>query len=394
MLNKVKQFFVKTLWGFIKTHYIISSSILFVLVIGIVALVVVNVTKGRTNPDDKPVISTEQLEGRDIELRQVSSGKVYDMVMEYYTARDNDDPDVIKKYCPDISENELDRIAVKSKMYDYTSIDIYIQDGCQEDSYYVYVLCRLKLEEYEEEIPGLACFFLCPDELGTYRIIFREDMNDAQIEDFYTCYNQDSVTKLFEGTEREYNEVLASNDDLKVFVEGFEDYVSDVLSNYVAIKNAQQEAMETPAPSSEEPPAGDVSTSDIIMATTTINVRSSDSETADKLGKISPGKKYTRTENRVNGWSKIDYEGKEGYVKTEFIEVVEETPTGDTKTTAAVTVTAKENVNIRETASEKGNKVGLVVAGDKLEFIEKMNNGWTKVKYKGKEAFVKSEFVE
>lgn len=393
MINKIKMFFVKTIWGFIKTHYIISSSILFVTVIGIVAIVVF-CNAGKSRPGE--VIGSElpSQEGRNAELRQVTSGPIYDVVMEYYTARDNGDEEVILKYCPTISENELDKIAVKSEMFKYSSIECYIQDGLREDSYYVYVVYNLQLDGFEEQIPGLLSFFLCPDELGSYKIYFDDEMTDTVLEDFYLCYSSEAVTKLYESTQCKYNEVLASNEDLSVFVEGFEEYVTEMLKNYVAIKNAQQQAMEPSPEPTPEATTPDTQTTDIIMATTTINVRSSDSETADKLGKISPGTKYTRLENRLNGWSKIEYEGKEGYVKTEYLEVVEETATGNTTSTAAVTVTAKENVNIRATASEKGERLGLVVAGEKLELIEKMSNGWTKIKYNGKEAFVKSEFVE
>lgn len=47
-----------------------------------------------------------------------------------------------------------------------------------------------------------------------------------------------------------------------------------------------------------------------VTTTTTVNVRSSDSEQADKLGKVSGGTKLQVLEQRPNGWTKVDYEGK------------------------------------------------------------------------------------
>ena len=53
----------------------------------------------------------------------------------------------------------------------------------------------------------------------------------------------------------------------------------------------------------------------------------------------------------------------------------------------------KENVNVREGASETAKKLGVAYRGDKFDLIEK-TNGWCKIKYNGKEAYVKADFVE
>ena len=68
------------------------------------------------------------------------------------------------------------------------------------------------------------------------------------------------------------------------------------------------------------------------------------------------------------------------------------TETGSTKVSGTVTV--KENVRIRASASTEGDKIGTAYVGQKLDVIEKLANGWTKVKFEGKTAYVKSEFVE
>ena len=58
------------------------------------------------------------------------------------------------------------------------------------------------------------------------------------------------------------------------------------------------------------------------------------------------------------------------------------------------TVTVKENVRIRASASENGEKLGTAYVGEKLELIMKQADGWTKVKYNGRTAYVKSDYVE
>ena len=99
-----------------------------------------------------------------------------------------------------------------------------------------------------------------------------------------------------------------------------------------------------------------------------------------------------------NGWSKIDFNGTEAYIKSDYLEVVDTGSSGGdseegSETAAGGTITVKENVNVREGASETANKLGVAYRGDKFELIEK-SNGWCKIKYNGKEAYVKADFVE
>ena len=78
-------------------------------------------------------------------------------------------------------------------------------------------------------------------------------------------------------------------------------------------------------------------------------------------------------------------------------EVTTQTDTQDDNSNAAAstgTVTVIENVRIRASASENGEKLGTAYVGEKLEVIMKQADGWTKIKYNGKTAYVKSDFVE
>ena len=156
-----------------------------------------------------------------------------------------------------------------------------------------------------------------------------------------------------------------------------------------------------------------------VKAIDVVNIRKSDSETADKLGKAAVGDEFDLLEKKGNGWSKISYEGGEAYIKSEFLEPSEtqqadagesaeaggetqeeepEAPTeqADNSSSAQTsgTVTVKENVRIRASASENGEKLGTAYVGEKLELIMKQADGWTKVKYNGRTAYVKSDYVE
>ena len=68
--------------------------------------------------------------------------------------------------------------------------------------------------------------------------------------------------------------------------------------------------------------------------------------------------------------------------------------TASSTETVSGTVTVKENVKVRKSASTDSESLGTVYVGEKLDLIMKQADGWTKVKYKGQTAFVKSDYVE
>ncbi len=72
----------------------------------------------------------------------------------------------------------------------------------------------------------------------------------------------------------------------------------------------------------------------------------------------------------------------------------EDDDSNSTPAASTGTVTVKENVRIRSGASETSEKLGTAYAGEKLNVIMKQADGWTKIDYNGKTAYVKSDYVE
>lgn len=58
----------------------------------------------------------------------------------------------------------------------------------------------------------------------------------------------------------------------------------------------------------------------VIMLQSTTNIRSSMSETADKVGVAFAGEKVTVVMSYAEGWTKVTWNGKEGYIKTELLQ--------------------------------------------------------------------------
>ena len=130
-------------------------------------------------------------------------------------------------------------------------------------------------------------------------------------------------------------------------------------------------------------------------ATDVVNIRSSASQTADKKGKAQIGDIFDVIKIWENGWTEVEYEGGSGFIKSEYVSIIEEAQETETGNDEVIgTVTANTTVNIRSTASQDGEKLGVVYEGEKLDLLEKRSDGWTKVRYDGQTAYVKSEFVD
>lgn len=393
--------------GFIGKHSLITATALFAISVGVVAMIVFSIgnkeasTVGdKVNEVSENVSQSSEVQDdiQDLTLQCDAYPDINEVMTAYHTALAENDEETIKKYLLYVNENELVNIAVKSEYVEsYNDIHCYTQEGFEEGSYYVYVSYQLKLTNFDATIPGLIGLYYCPNEAGDYHIYRKADMSENVLDNYYSAYMKQEVQDLYNTVDLKYNEVLDSNPDIKTYMEGFEEMVTNEMVKIIALREASEaiEEAESASETSEtesESETPEVVTTETVKATTTVNVRSSDSETADKLGKVTTGTTLTRLEDRVNGWSKVLYEGKEGYIKSEFLEVVS-TEEGGAETTGTY-VTVKENVNIREEASQDADRVALAYAGTKLELVEHMSNGWTKVKYNGETAYVKSEYVE
>lgn len=57
------------------------------------------------------------------------------------------------------------------------------------------------------------------------------------------------------------------------------------------------------------------------------------------------------------------------------------------------TLYTTDNVNARADSSTDSQSYGTIPAGTGVQVIERLSNGWTKIKYNDKEAYVKSEYL-
>ena len=137
-------------------------------------------------------------------------------------------------------------------------------------------------------------------------------------------------------------------------------------------------------------------TTKYVSASVGLNVRSGAGTSYSKLGKLEYKEKVTVL-STSNGWSKINYNGKTGYVDSSYLKSTVPGSTNDntnnetTGTTKYVNTTS--GLNVRSGAGTSYSKLG------KLEYKEKVtvlstSNGWSKINYNGKRGYVDSSYLQ
>ena len=249
-------------------------------------------------------------------------------------------------------------------------------------------------------MPGYQALYICTNDQGEMYI--KRGENSEEVNDYIkTVSTQDDVVEFNNKITVEYNELMVDHPEVLQYISELDSQVSIAVGEKLANQVAGDQNTDTSAEGGDQAADGQDTSAEgteqpaeeqgpqYVTTTTTVNVRSSDSEQADKLGKVAGGTKLQVLEQRANGWTKVDYEGKEGYIKTEFLQLAESAAGAET----IGTVTATTNINVRASASETADRLGVLSGGDSAELVG-TEGDWSKIRYNGQIGYVKSEYVQ
>ncbi len=368
----------------------------------------------------------------EVPLQQDAVPEINELFSTYYTAMVDGDTDTMSRLVDHLDATEILRAQETSKYIEsYPTLEVYTKAGPKDGTYVAYVYAEVKFKDYEKPVPGMRVYYVCTNENGEYYINEDGEENEAELNYIRELNLQDDVVDLNNRAAVAYNDMLAEDEVLAGFIVDLNSEIDKNVGEALARAEGSSSSDEAGDADGQAPADEPVGDSDLpgteepavvvtkVKAIDVVNIRTSDSETADKLGKAAVGDEFTLLEEKGNGWSKISYEGGEAYIKSEFLEPSEtmqadagetsentdETPDDeanadqqqeDNSSSAQTTgtVTVKENVRVRASANENGEKLGTAYIGEKLEVIMKQADGWTKIKYNGQTAYVKSDYVE
>ncbi|PEW07101.1 enterotoxin [Bacillus cereus] len=115
-----------------------------------------------------------------------------------------------------------------------------------------------------------------------------------------------------------------------------------------------------------------------VVKTDVLNVRENPTTESKVVGKLQNGNKIDVL-NTENGWSKINLDGKEAFVSSEF-----------TKSIYYVTANV---LNVRAEANTNSEILGTLKKDDMIETTNQVQNEWLQFEYNGKTAYVHVPFL-
>jgi 2',3'-cyclic-nucleotide 2'-phosphodiesterase/3'-nucleotidase len=127
-----------------------------------------------------------------------------------------------------------------------------------------------------------------------------------------------------------------------------------------------------------------------IVTATALNVRLGAGTNYKVIGVLKAGQSINIV-GENNGWYKIDYNGKTGYVYGKY--VASSPDLSNVSVLKAVRVTAKDGLNVRLNNSINALKIGAVPYGYELKVVGEYD-GWYKVEYNGVYGFVYAKYTK
>lgn len=341
------------------------------------------------------------------------TSQVNEMLDQYFAAMASGDTDTITSLKGEMKQEEALQIQKKSNyISSIENLNVVYKDGPEPDSYIAFVYYEIRFKDIDTLAPGLTTFYICKNDDGKYQI-FDGELDDTVTEFIKETASAEDVAEIFDRVQVKYNEATDADATLKSFMES----LPSTLEKEVEQALNETKTDEASGGNTEEALAEESTVrTEKVTATDTVNVRSSDSENADKVGQIEAGTTITRYEEKQNGWSRVDYNGQEAYIKSEFLKASaqEESAETDNQTTETANaeqtdgdgtsdanvevvkgkVVVLETVNVRKSAGEQAERIGTAYQGEYYDLVMEQADGWTKINFNGQTGFVKSEFVK
>ncbi|MDO4333144.1 MAG: SH3 domain-containing protein [Eubacteriales bacterium] len=356
----------------------------------------------------------ENTETAEVPLEEDAHPEINALMEEYYQAVTNGDVETIKLLADSIDDEMLIYLEKRSAYIEsYQNLKCYTKAGPAENSYVVYASYEVKFQGVDTLVPGVSPYLVYEREDGSC-YIFEGEVDAAVNQYLEEISAQDDVVDLMNRIQVAFNEAVVEDEELNNFLAQMTSDLKVEVGEALAEAEAAQEAEDNQQEASAE-----TVTATEVRATDVVNVRASDSEQAERIGKVQIGDVLPLIESKSNGWSKVEFEGKEAFIKSEYLEFVtdesaeqaneaagagEDTDeenagagsTGNSSTSLPIsgTIQVGDTINVRKSASETADKIGVCYQGDKLEILMIQADGWTKVKFNGQTGYVKTEVLK
>ena len=128
-----------------------------------------------------------------------------------------------------------------------------------------------------------------------------------------------------------------------------------------------------------------------VRSNDSLNVRDNDSVSGKVLFSLKNNTNLNVTERTKNGWYKIEYNGNSGFVNSNYIELINPKVIGDNFEGKAQILS---ETNAKELPFSNSNPTFNIPLNAQVNIVEKINNGWYKIKYYNNTGYINSSYLK
>lgn len=359
-----------------------------------------NASDNITDVTDEIVDENDAYAGIHQEFRIDAIPEINALIEDYYQSYADGDADKVAEVATPLSDTEKSYIAIMGQFIDsYKNIMCYTKVGIKEGDYVVSAYYDMKLAGVDTLASGMDIFYVTTNETGSYIIdnaysnFNQSNMENSTQPDIQALIieysNLEDVQALMDEVGVKYNEAIASDSALAEMVES-------TIPNAIS---AWTQSLTNPDADDPNSDTEIMDTKTAYCKTDDVNVRSGRGTGYEAIGKLKKGEEVQIVKNtNENGWVMIVYNDQNGYVMREFLTTKEEMSgtdngAGDTSEGGERTMTVNEALNIRSMMTTDSDLMGTTNPGDQITIILDYAEGWTKVKWKKKTGYIRTDLL-
>lgn len=372
--NENKKIDIDTIVTFCKENArYVSAGVLTVILVVVLAVTAAN----NGNSDSKKEnTKQEQMADAQDEYAVNENKELNSLIEQYYGLYASGDVEGLAQIATPLSDMEKSYIQLMSGYVEsYSNIDCYTKQGLEKNSYLVSATYDMKFNGVEGTVPGMESFYVRTNKDGKLYIDnlysnFNSEMQetevDADVEALIEKFKESEDVKALQADfQNRYTQAIAADANLQNAVNTVTDGIKNWASNYVAQQQAAEQAAAEQA-AAEQAAAEQAAAEQAAAAQQAAEQAAAEQAAAQQAAEQAAAEQAAQQQDNNNGLNYL--------------------PEG-------TTLTANDAYNIRVSMSETSDKVGTTAIGDPIKVVLSYQEGWTKVEWKDKTGYIKTELL-
>lgn len=371
--NENKKIDIDTIVTFCKENArYVSAGVLTVILVVVLAVTAANNGKSDSKKENT---KQEQMADAQDEYAVNENKELNSLIEQYYGLYASGDVEGLAQIATPLSDMEKSYIQLMSGYVEsYSNIDCYTKQGLEKNSYLVSATYDMKFNGVEGTVPGMESFYVRTNEDGKLYIDnlysnFNSEMQetevDADVEALIEKFKESEDVKALQADfQNRYTQAIAADANLQNAVNTVTDGIKNWASNYVAQQQAAEQAAAEQA--AAEQAAAEQAAAEQAAAQQAAEQAAAEQAAAQQAAEQAAAEQAAQQQDNNNGLNYL--------------------PEG-------TTLTANDAYNIRVSMSETSDKVGTTAIGDPIKVVLSYQEGWTKVEWKDKTGYIKTELL-